>query len=166
MTRRRCDRRAAAIAERWTKASTFIPQLRDHCDEQRSNITTLSRHELGPSNGDYSDPTALTVMALAKIDQLEGSIDDHLATTELALKLFDETCRDILGRRQSVDPPYCAGQADTGGRCEHYVSHRIGDGGSIHFDSDGLCDRHRLAERDNTRRADAANCRRLRRHRT
>ena len=171
MIRRRTDRDTDILARRLERASTTIPEVIDHLNEQRANTTILSTPTGGGgSKGGHSDPTLRTVTELAGVDHHLTAIRDQIHCVKVAINLLELACRDALGhkapQRMSENEPTCQRPEINGQPCGQLVSYRIGEAGQIRYDANGLCDDHIRQDADDQRRADAANRQRQRRYAT
>jgi hypothetical protein len=96
------------LAHRLDRAANIVPEVLDHLDEQRANVTPIQAQDTRGNIhiiGAVSNPTLATVQQLDSIEYRRREIHDHIATLELAVKLLEQACRRALA--------YRAGQSDS-----------------------------------------------------
>ncbi len=94
------------LAHRLDRAATIIPDVLDHLDEQRAQISNLAAQDTSrgystPST--ISDPTQNTVQQLFRVNYRRDEIRDNIATLELAVRLLEQSARRALSFRASDD---------------------------------------------------------------
>lgn len=184
MTKRR-NRDADNLSFRLDKAADWIPEIRQHLDEQRWLAATSSGHGEGRQGGTHSDPTGRAVTTLDGIERYWDAVTRALLDVGEKVDALDDACRAALGvrahraERSTTEPrpsdgePKCQGGDEPWGddTCGALLHWDVVDG-HVSYEPSGLCPRHLIAftewrrnEDERRQRAEESNARRLRRHR-
>lgn len=108
MTRR--NRQLDTLSDRIYRAAAIVPEVLDHLDEQRANISAIHAHPTdagGNSHGDHGDPTLGTVLQFDPIEHHRRTVLDAIATLGVCVDMLDRSCRDALGARGQRLVPAC-----------------------------------------------------------
>lgn len=166
MPRRRIHTPTDRAAHRLERAAEIIPELFDHLDKQRHNVTALRSPGDGPRGSGHADPTAITALVLDGVERRRCRITDAVDMVHRAIDELDDACRDALGHRVTADDldearPRCIGDGGPeGATCWNIPSdRRTASGQTI---DDGRC--HVCGPRHDARKAEASNARRARRY--
>ncbi len=94
------------LAHRLDRAANIIPEVLDHLDEQRAQISNLAAQDTSrgySTASTISDPTQNTVQQLFRVNYRRDEIRDNIATLELAVRLLEQSMRRALSFRASDD---------------------------------------------------------------
>ncbi len=94
------------LAHRLDRAASIIPDVLDHLDEQRAQISNLAAQDTSrgySTASTISDPTQNTVQQLFRVNYRRDEIRDNIATLELAVRLLEQSARRALSFRASDD---------------------------------------------------------------
>lgn len=150
MTRQRVDHELDRASRRLLRASTIVPEVLVHLNEQLTYATFgASDSEAGrTSGGDTSDPTYQAMSRRNPVLARISHVHQMREAVGRAIDELDDACRNALGFRlaESHDTPTCdGGDPSTWGHaeCGQYVEHFTRADGSTGFRSELLCARHR-----------------------
>lgn len=147
----RIDHDLDRMAYRLARASTTLPAVIDHLNEQLMYATygTSDSDSGRTSGGDTSDPTVAAVFRRDPLTNLKLDVIARRKAVGDAIDALDDVCRTALGyrRAEAEATPTCAGGDPstwgTAGGCGRYVEHFERADGTVGFRHEMLCAMHR-----------------------
>jgi hypothetical protein len=94
------------LATRIERASIMVPEVFDHLDEERAQISNLAAQDYTAthhSGSAIANPTLNTAQQLDGVNQERNEIDDCIATLEVCVKMLEKATRHASRYRVSHD---------------------------------------------------------------
>lgn len=151
--RQRTDRQLHQTAQRLETAARILPNIEDQLAQQLAHCDTHTPNETGPTAGGnpYTDPVLQTVIARSHIITRSRNITTAKQHIIDAINNLDQAIRQARIPNTPTDTiPTC----HTAGCTQHVSSYKRADGSNgyrMAGEHAGLCDRHRMQARRETK---------------
>lgn len=151
--RQRRDRRLTNLAHRLQTAATLTPNIQTQLAHQLAHCDTHTPTETGPTAGGnpYTDPVLQTVIARSHIITRQRNLENAINRLETAVNELDTAIRQTHIRHTPEEqPPIC----HTAGCTQEVSSYKRADGTDgyrMTGEQGGLCNRHRMQARRETK---------------